>query len=85
MADYIQDVRLMVFAADKPAKADLLWEKNIVSLLISQADKFKQTEKELKLGKHHSNDDSKGWYKTTTTKDNTSALTIEHNYLKYRR
>ena len=31
----------MVSAADKPAEADLLWEKNIVPWLISQADKFK--------------------------------------------
>jgi len=33
----------MVFAADKPTDAVLLWEKNIVPWLISQADKFKQT------------------------------------------
>jgi hypothetical protein len=43
-------VRLMVSAADKPAEADLLWEKNIVPWLISQADKFKRDEiKELEL------------------------------------
>ena len=36
-------VRLMVSAADKLAKADLLWEKNIITWLISQTDKFEQT------------------------------------------
>jgi hypothetical protein len=30
-------------AADKSAEADLLWEKNIVTRLLSQADKFKWT------------------------------------------
>ena len=33
----------MVFVADKPAEADLLWEKNNVPWLISQPDKFKWT------------------------------------------
>jgi hypothetical protein len=39
----------MVFIADKPADATLLWEKNIVPWLISRADKFKQTTIDLVL------------------------------------
>ena len=35
-------VRLMVFAADKPADAVLLFEKNTVPWLISRPDKFKR-------------------------------------------
>jgi hypothetical protein len=40
----IRPIRLMVSVADKPIDAVLLWEKNTVSWLISQADKFKRTE-----------------------------------------
>ena len=40
-------VRMMVSAADKPANAVLLWEKNIVPWLISRANKFKRTRRKL--------------------------------------